>query len=137
MKAFSFLAVVVVVLICTFFFQSCVHWGYNGGPSYKKITTDNIRYICGENKFRLKNLPTAKASMYCYQDSRLIYQHIFNHKDTLKKDGFLKLPDDIAGFTKVPVLVVQIIIDERDYYDFIISKEACVNDTISGSIRVY
>lgn len=129
-----------IILFSFFFmgiFPACVHWGYNGGPTYKKITTDKIRYICSANEFRLKKAPATKASMYCYKGNELLYRRIGVNKDTLIQDGFLKLPNDLIALTKNTAIKVEIILDEKDYYDFIIAKDSCVNDSISGSFRVY
>ncbi len=137
MKVSSFLAILVILLLSTVFFPACVHWGYNGGPTYKKITTDNVRYMCIDNEFRLKKVPEKKASIYCYKGNELLYRRIVVNKDTLLQDGFLKIPDGLIALTKVNALKVEIILDEKEYYDFSISKDLCVNDTISGSFRVY
>lgn len=129
------------IILFSFFsmgiFPACVHWGYNGGPTYKKITTDKIRYICSANEFRLKKAPATKASMYCYKGNELLYRRIVVNKDTLIQDGYLKLPNDLIALTKNTAIKVEIILDEKDYYAFIIAKDSCVNDSISGSFRVY
>lgn len=137
MKDFSLLAALFVLLICTVIFPACVHWGYHGGPSYKKITTDNVFYLCSSNAFRLKNTPETKASMYCYKENVLLYRRIVVNKDTLIQNGFLKLSDDLIAVTKNNAINVEIILDDKDYYDFVIARNLCVNDTISGSFRVY
>lgn len=137
MRVSSFLAVRFTLFIYTVIISSCVHWGYRGGPVYKKINTDNIRYICSNNEFRIKNAPETKASLYCYKENELLYRRIVVDKDTLTQDGFLKLPNDLIALTKINTIKVEIILDEREYYDFRIAKDSCVNDTISGLLRVY
>ena len=137
MKVSSFLAILVILLLSTVFFPACCHWGYNGGPTYKKITTDHLRYMCIDNEFRLKKVPEKKASIYCYKENTLLYRRIVIHKDTLIQEGFLKLPDELIALTKANVVTVEIILDDKEYYDFRILKNSCVNDTISGSLRVY
>lgn len=127
----------LISCVCMGMLPACVHWGYNGGPTYKKITTDKIRYICSANEFRLKKAPATKASMYCYKGYELLYRRIVVNKDTLIQDGFLKLPNDLIALTKNTVIKAEIILDEKDYYDFIISRDSCINDSISGSFRVY
>jgi hypothetical protein len=137
MKVSPISSVRFILFFCTVIFLSCVHWGYQGGPGYKKISSDNIRYICSNNEFRIKNAPETKASLYCYKENELLYRRIVVNKDTLLQEGFLKLPNDLMALTKNNTIKVEIIIDEKDYYDFIMAKESCVNDTISGLLRVY
>ncbi len=129
--------ILLISCVCMGMLPACVHWGYNGGASYKKITTNKIRYICSANEFRLKNAPASKASIYCYKENTLLYRRIVIHKDTLIQEGFLKLPDELIALTKANVVTVEIILDDKEYYDFRILKNSCVNDTISGSLRVY
>ena len=131
------MAKIISFCLCLTIFSACVQWGYQGGPSYKKITTDNVSYICSSSEFRLKNVPETKASIYCYKENMMLYRRIVVNKDTLTQNGFLKLPDELIAIIKNNVIKVEIILDGKGYYDFNISKTACINDTISGSLRVY
>lgn len=137
MRVSSFLAARFILFLCAVIFSSCTHWGYQGGPTYKRIHTGNIRYICSTHEFRIKNAPETKASLYCYKENELLYRRIVVNKDTLIQDGFLKLPNDLVALIKNNTIKAEVIIDEKEYYDFIIAKDSCLNDTISGLLRVY